>query len=857
MAITLLRPLFLLLVPAIALLWLAPRQVRDSRQRLIRASVFLALLAALAQPVLLTSDSKQYIVFVVDETQSVSPAQRERARTALRTLRDQAPRGAVTSLVVMRDGPSPDGDAALNTSRFDSTIDIADPLSPSSIAEALAASLRQIPEGGQGTIHLFTDGLATDRRWAPEIEQIVERGITLNTYDLGLRGHDVYVAGLTADGLLRVGQTARVDVEVIGAAKGMRVRLSGAGGEQIALSPPIDSADRVTVPLTFEPKAAGFLDVTARVIVEAAEDDNSSNNELGRTFPVQDPLRLLYLGDRMQGGAGRVAGLLGRGFDVTDAADRVLDDHVDLGAYDLVLLDDRPASKVPDSFQRHLADAVAHQGLGLVFSGGRSAFGTGGYESTPVSAIVPLDFVQRTEKRDPSTALAIIIDTSGSMSGTRIELAKQVSRLAVRRLKAHDRIGIDEFYGNKHWALLMQWAANKVAIDRAIGRMQAIGGTVLMPALEEAYYGLKNVDTRYKHIVVITDAGVETADYEAMIRQMAKDGINVSTVLVGSQAHNQLMIDMANWGKGRFYSVVDRYNLPELILKQPSTMKLPAYKTGSFTVRSRGGEGWWSDIDRRSMPPLDGYVETTVRDGGEALMEIEGSADPVLATWRYGLGRVTALATEPVGEGTREWAGWREYGRLLARVATRTADDLRLFDYEVSRRDQLIDITARRVSRDATLVPEAVLQQNDQSTTPVRFHQVAPGQFMASLEVDPRASLRLVATAHGPAAPQMGQQPTRIVSTPFDDVAPERQVDPERGLDLEALARMGDGGYTDPNALAAGRLAAAAPARALPTDRASLAMFRLWPLLTLMGLLLYVSELAYRRWPRRTLKVTA
>jgi Mg-chelatase subunit ChlD len=111
---------------------------------------------------------------------------------------------------------------------------------------------------------------------------------------------------------------------------------------------------------------------------------------------------------------------------------------------------------VPEAFQQHLADAVTHQGLGLVFSGGKSAFGTGGYDTTPVAKIVPVEFVQRTEKRDPSTALAIIIDTSGSMTGSRIELAKQVARLAVRRLKAHDRIGIVEFYGNKHWALPLQ-----------------------------------------------------------------------------------------------------------------------------------------------------------------------------------------------------------------------------------------------------------------------------------------------------------------------------------------------------------------------------------------------------------------
>jgi hypothetical protein len=81
MPIAFLLPLFLLLVPAIALLWFVPRQARDRGQRLMRAGVFLALLLALAQPVLLTSDRTSYEVFVVDRSASVSPARRaQRAR---------------------------------------------------------------------------------------------------------------------------------------------------------------------------------------------------------------------------------------------------------------------------------------------------------------------------------------------------------------------------------------------------------------------------------------------------------------------------------------------------------------------------------------------------------------------------------------------------------------------------------------------------------------------------------------------------------------------------------------------------------------------------------------------------------
>ena len=433
MAITFLRPLFLLLLPAIALLWFLPRQVRDRAQRVIRAGVFLALVLALAQPAFLTPDRTTYRVFVADYSASVSPVQRQQQRNAITRMREEAGRGTVTSLVVIGGSDWRAGTDAIDQSGFAAATEVSDALSSSPLGAALAAAARRIPEGAQGVIELFTDGLATDRRWAPDVQRLIERGIVVNAHDLGFDERDVYPAGMTVDKLVRVGQTAHVAVQVAGTAKGIRVRLVGGSGAEIAVSGPVDSDERAIVPLTFEPKAPGFLNVRAEVVAAPGTDAHPQNNSIAKTIAVQDALSVLYLGDRMRAGSARVSDLLGRGFDVTDASSRNLGAGIDLDSYDLVFLDDRPASKVPDAFQRGLADAVSGAGLGLVFTGGRAAFGTGGYDATPVAEITPVEFVQRTEKRDPSTALAIIIDTSGSMTGTRIELAKQVARLAVRR----------------------------------------------------------------------------------------------------------------------------------------------------------------------------------------------------------------------------------------------------------------------------------------------------------------------------------------------------------------------------------------------------------------------------------------
>jgi hypothetical protein len=213
--------------------------------------------------------------------------------------------------------------------------------------------------------------------------------------------------------------------------------------------------------------------------------------------------------------------------------------------------------------------------------------------------------------------------------------------------------------------------------------------------------------------------------------------------------------------------------------------------------------------------------------------------------------------TAPVGDGTRGWSNWREYGRLLARIVTRTADDLRLFDYSVSRQDHVITVAARRQSRDATLQPTAaVLDESGAAGQALAFHQAAPGHFTATLALDPRATVRLLAAARN--ENDAGRQPTRLISMPLDDVSPEQQVDPDRGLDLEALAAATGGEYGDAASVASGGAGrAAAPAPDSQARSQAWSVFRLWPLLLVVALSLYLGEVVYRRWPHSTAKVAA
>ena len=65
----------------------------------------------------------------------------------------------------------------------------------------------------------------------------------------------------------------------------------------------------------------------------------------------------------------------------------------DLDAADLVVLDDRPAKSVPESFQEELVERVAAGGIGFVAAGGEAAFGPGGFHDAPIERMLPAEFV--------------------------------------------------------------------------------------------------------------------------------------------------------------------------------------------------------------------------------------------------------------------------------------------------------------------------------------------------------------------------------------------------------------------------------------------------------------------------------
>lgn len=822
-----LEPNFLWLLPLVVALWFWPRAVTgraDLRAFLLRASVLVLIVLALARPITDVTNERGEAVVVLDASSSgaTTLGLSEGVRDFLRGAR----RASIVTIGDVQLGPE---DVGL----FDSQVALARDGSSSPLGAALEAAGGLVPSGVPAAVLLFTDARATHTDFAVGAQALAERGIPTFVSRTSADEPNGLPLAIEPLGVLRVGHSGRVRVRGLGSTDAVRLV---SGDEVLAEALATNADGRFDAVLEFEPPTAGFLNVRAVTgggVVEA-------------TLPVQDPLRIAYLGGRIQGGGEALGQLLGAGFDVRpapraddgslpeDAAGTI--EQLLRGA-PLVVLDDAPADALPDGLLDELATRVEHRGTGLVMTGGSAAFGPGGYADTALEAVLPVDFVQREEKRDPSTTLVVIIDTSGSMGGERVQLAKEVARLAIQRLLPHDKVGLVEFYGAKRWAAPIQPASNHIEIERAINRLDAGGGTVILPAIEEAYYGLQNIETRYKHVLVLTDGGVERGAFEPLLRRMADKGMTVSTVLVGGNLHSEFLVDIANWGKGRFYSVPNRFNIPEVLLKQPTSAQLPSYRTGSYSVDARGGSVWWGGERPTNLPDIAGYVESEARPGADVTLQVVATGQPLAASWMWGAGRVGAFMSEPVGAGTEPWSAWPEYGRFMGRFLARCASPVDgPFRFEARRQGHEVIVLATERFEGAGGSQRPAARTSEGRS--LIFREVARGVHEARLATDPDRELWLVA-GHadlGADAELVGY--LRLV-VPRASV-PERAVDPLNRLDLDRLAAATGGGSLTNTTLRFDSRASTGAVRPLA------------PLLALLAVLLYLVDVLLRRLPRRS-----
>jgi uncharacterized membrane protein len=342
--------------------------------------------------------------------------------------------------------------------------------------------------------------------------------------------------------------------------------------------------------------------------------------------------------------------------------------------YRSIILNNVPHVALPSSFADALPDFV-RSGGGLVMIGGNKSFGLGGYIGTAVEPILPVKLVPPyKEKKRLNVAVQLVLDKSRSMAADeRLEFAKAAAKEVVKSLQDDDYIGVIGFDEVPFVALPISPVAQvRASAAERISRLYPTNKTNLYPALDEARRGLQRINAGRKHAVILTDGKIPDAgsEYISLVRQMRVLGITASTVLIGSDADDGFLAQLAESGGGSFYKTDNPSNIPRIFLADVKVA------SGEQTLKEnpdlpveRGPAGVLStSID--SFPALRGFVETLARDAAatELVISDGDKTYPLLASMTAGKGRSIAFTSDANGRWSATWARWSQMQPFWADV---------------------------------------------------------------------------------------------------------------------------------------------------------------------------------------------
>jgi VWFA-related protein len=160
-------------------------------------------------------------------------------------------------------------------------------------------------------------------------------------------------------------------------------------------------------------------------------------------------------------------------------------------------------------------------------SSGRFVSGLGKDDFVVYEDDQPVEITHFSAERVP-VSLGVVLDTSGSMAGEKIEQAQAaLNRFLYDLLDQEDEIFIYRF--SNFPVLMQEWTSDRRLLSRAIDRLTPNGGTAMYDAVAEAVPLAEQGRHRKKSLVVISD-GNDTSS-RTSIRDL-KQEIRESEVLV-------------------------------------------------------------------------------------------------------------------------------------------------------------------------------------------------------------------------------------------------------------------------------------------------------------------------------------
>lgn len=826
------------------------------RQRLLglgaRSALMAALIAALASPVRTVDATKVSTVFLVDVSDSVTDRAlvraTERVRAALAARGDHDAQ-LVTFAARPEAVPLPEAPGALTLPRH--TGEQAGAATDLQAALQLAYGL--FPPGHLRRAVLISDGVETRGHLLSEVDRANRFGVRLSVHpQRGGVPPEVALSELHTPPRLRVGQPfsvraklfstnptrARVRLyqgETLNGLDGVRDISLSAGENEVSFR----SVAQVAGPVTYT------LEVTP-----SEEDRFAQNNQVATTVVVPGKPNVLYVEGAEQRATYLARALQAGHFNVDVRSPRAIPSSLrELERYDFFVLSDVAADRVSAGQQDAIERYVRDVGGGFLMAGGESSFGLGGWQRTRVARLLPVTMDATRRQDQPSLALALVIDKSGSMiNGQKMELAREAAAATAELLTPDSYISVVGFDAEPTRVVRMQTARNRLRILRDIGRLSARGGTAIFPALDMAFQDLLVTRARIKHVILLTDGQTQERGIVDLVQAMRAEAITVSTVGLGSDVNRGLLQQAASLGGGRAYFTQDPHNIPRIFMRETTTVSRSNIVEEYFRPRVESRADFLRGVPMASAPYLHGYVATSAKPAPAQVVLASDLGEPILARQRVGLGWSLAWTSDVKNRWAVDWVTWSGFSRFFAQLVREHMRQRiqRELPMRATVEDGLARVVVNAVDDDDAFVnglssvlrvrgPHRARGAQPAARGPVAaehpLRQVGPGRYEARFPLPGYGAFALTAE-HRRDRRKVAESRAELVRPYPEEYATVR---PNETLLSQAAARTG--GRIDPT-----------PEQVFdPGSERIAAREALWPPLLLLALGLFILDLALRR----------